>query len=147
MRRQKPRFATFCALLIAGGCATSPDRPEGHGAPVGRLDHRLGTFLRIEGVRADSGKVGSSTLSVDTINGVPCKPPREIWLDNLSLPAGTRCQLSGYESGRWIGVPREVSEADGVPQQQALWQFQTYFIVTSIQSPESLRQSAPGLNR
>ncbi|MBL9121532.1 MAG: hypothetical protein JNL80_16620 [Phycisphaerae bacterium] len=86
-------------------------------------------------------------MRVDTINGLACDPPREIWLDNLSLPVGARCRLSGYESGRWIGVPPEVSEADGVPQQQALWQFQTYFIVTSVQSPESLRQSAPGLNR
>lgn len=147
MRLRTTRLAASCAVLLAGGCATSPDRNEGRGAPVGRLDHRIGTFLRIEGVRAEAGKVGSSTLRVDTINGLPCDPPREVRLDNLSLPVGTRCRLSGYESGRWIGVPPEVSEAEGIPQHQAMWQFQTYFIVTSIQSPESLRQSAPGLAR
>lgn len=146
--RHTLRLALLALPFLLAGCATGlPDRSDSYPVPIGRLGHRIGTYLRIEGVRAEAGKVGDSTLSVDSVNGVACDPPREIWLDNLSLPSGVRCQLSGFESGRWIGIPPDVSAADGVPQHQALWQFHVYFVVTAVQGPASLKASAQQIGR
>lgn len=141
-------LTALCSLLAMAGCTTSHQPPPTtYAPPIGKLGNRLGTLLHVEGMRADAGKVGSSTLRVDTVNGTVCDPPCEIWLDNLSLPVGIRCQLSGFESGRWIGIPPEVSQAEGTPQQQAMWQFQVFFVVTSIQGPDSLRTANHTLAR
>jgi len=75
---------------------------------------------------------------VDHVNGAAIDPPQTIWLDNLSLPTNTRCAVSGYESGRWIGLTDEVGAAEGLPLRQGVWQFHRCFIVTSVQEPPSL---------
>ncbi|MCX8109337.1 MAG: hypothetical protein N3G20_11100 [Verrucomicrobiae bacterium] len=58
--------------------------------PVGRLCYRIGTYLTIEGIRAEKGKVGTQTLAVDTINGLKLGEPVTIRIENLELPAGPR---------------------------------------------------------
>ena len=106
-------------------------------APLGGLGYVIGTYLTIEGVRAEGFKTGTRTLSVDTVNGRKLELPRGVWVDNVeSLPESTRCVLKGYESARWIGTPPEVVEATG-QMSQAVWQLQRYFIVTSVVQPES----------
>jgi len=107
--------------------------------PNGILAHPLGTFLVIEGIREEEGKVGVQTLAVDTINGRTLPNPINIWIDNVkNLPEGARCVLRGYESGKMIGLPREVAEKENLCMPQACWQFRHYFIVTSIVEPASL---------
>lgn len=108
--------------------------------PNGRLGHPLGTYLTIEGVRAERPKSGVNTLLVDTVNGKKLDTPIGIWVDNVdSLPKNTRCILRGYESGKMIGVPREVTEKEHTSQPQAVWQFFRYFIVTSVVEPKDLK--------
>jgi hypothetical protein len=129
---------------LSGG-SDIPASPSGFQIPAGRLGFPLGSYLTIEGARAERGKVGTSSLLVDTINGVKLAEPVGIWIDNLKspgLPEKTRCVLRGYESGRMIGLPDEVVEAEAekllIP--QAAWQFLRYFIVTSIVEPQTLEK-------
>ena len=110
---------------------------RGDQAPLGGLGYVIGTYLTIEGVRAEGFKTGARTLSVDTVNGRKLDFPIGIWVDNVeSLPESTRCVLKGYESARWIGTPPEVIEATGQIS-QAVWQLQRYFIATSVVQPEA----------
>jgi len=106
--------------------------------PQGRLGHPLGTYLTIEGVRAETGKVGVQTLLVDTINGKKLDQPVGIWIDNVELPEGQRCIIRGYESGKMIGLPFEVAKAENIPLPQAGWQFFRYFMMTSAVQPQGL---------
>lgn len=108
--------------------------------PMGRLGYKLGTYLTIEGIRAEKGKVGVRTLLVDTINGEKIDTPIGIWIDNIeSLPKEERCIIKGYESGKMIGTPDEVIEKENLSQSQARWQFYRYFIVTSVVEPIDLK--------
>jgi len=118
--------------------------------PYGILGHPLGSYLTIEGVRAEKGKVGAQTLLVDTVNGTKLKSPVSIWVDNVqALPQGTRCVLRGYESGRIIGQPWAYSEAakeEGKPpppQPQVGWQFSHYLFVMSVVQPKDLEIKGP----
>lgn len=106
----------------------------------GRLGHPLGTYLTIEGMRSEHGKTGVRTLAVETVNGKSLPEPVGIWIENVAeLPEGTRVVLKGYESGRMIGIPPEVmAKEPRVNGSQASWQFQTYFLVTSVEEAESL---------
>lgn len=109
--------------------------------PSGRLGHPLGTYLTIEGVRMEKGKVGTRTLLVDTVNGQKLTEPVGVSIDNVKhpgLPKGTRCVIRGYESGEMIGVPFAVAKAENIPLPQAAWQFRRYFIMTSVIEPKSL---------
>jgi hypothetical protein len=111
--------------------------------PAGRLGHALGTYLTIEGIRLEKGKVGTRSLQVDTVNGRRLPEPMGIWIENVKdpgLPRGTRCVIKGYESGRMIGIPPEVAEAEHVEPHQACWQLQRYFIMTSVVEPASLEK-------
>ena len=99
----------------------------------GRLGHPLGTYLTIGGVREMAGKSGDGTMRVDTVDGQRFDPPVQIWIDNVKLDESVRVELVGYESGRYIGIPDDVSRATGEVS-QAAWQFQRYFIATSIGS-------------
>ena len=107
----------------------------------GRLGHPLGTYLTIEGVRDESGKVGNYTLLVDTVNDQKLIKPIGVPISNIhraGLPKNTRCVIRGYESGQMIGVPFNVAKAEQLDIPQAGWQFYRYFIVTSVLKPESL---------
>jgi len=112
------------------------------GIPMGKLGYKLGTYLTIEGIRAEKGKVGVKTLWVDTINNKKIDAPISIWIEieNVdALPKDTRCILRGYESGKMIGVPYEIIKKENLSQPQAFWQFYHYFIVTSVVEPKALK--------
>jgi hypothetical protein len=142
------RAVTAFAALVAG-CA-SADRspaqgasePSGPTCTPGRLGHSLGTYLTIEGIRRTDRKKGSDrSLLVDRINGQDVSPRISIRIENVrALPEGVRCILNGYESGRMIGLPRQVVGAENLPVPQAQWQFYRYFIVTSVVAPPELKE-------
>jgi len=133
------------AVLVVSACGCTAVQPEGGGSgiPMGRLGQRLGTYLTIEGVRMEEGKVGTQTLLVDTVNGRKLSSPVGVWVENVKhpgLPKGTRCIIRGYESGEMIGLPDAVAEAENIPPPQAMWQFRRYFIITSVVEPKSLEK-------
>ena len=136
------RGSTIAAafLLLAHGCASDPPQ-QPDGSPQGRLGHLLGTFLKIEGVRAEKGKVGDQHLIVDRVNETELPNPEVIWIEDLDLPPSVRCEISGYETGRWIGLPPDVGTAEGLPPHQAEWQFYRYFVPTSVQAPQELAET------
>ena len=112
--------------------------------PAGRLGHSLGTYLRIEGVRAEQNMWGFP-LRVDTVNGKKLEKPIEVWVSNVDLPKDARCILRGYETGSMIGTPPAVIEAakeDGkdVTVAQAGWQLHRVFIVLSVVEPKDLKK-------
>ncbi len=137
------QFTLFFVVAIAGTClADAPPFKPGYGkaeTPIGRLGYRIGSYLKIEGVRAELGKVGSQTLLVDTIDGYKLDKPVGIWIENVELPMGDHCVLKGYETGEWIGTPGEVLRATGTLPPQAVWQFHFYFIATSVEQPTGLK--------
>src|SRR5207237_636136 len=125
---EEPAMALLSPLLVAlvthlpALGVEPPDRPppapgDGPGTaagarePGGLLGHPLGSYLTVEGVRAEQGKVGVRTLLVDSINGRRLPKPVALWVENLDLPPQQRCTLKGYETGRMIGTPPAVFEA------------------------------------
>ena len=139
--------AAFC--IAAPDKQKPPDRPQrdiyGTLVPRGKLGYPIGTFLKIEGIRAEVGKVGVNTLSVEKVNGIMLSKPPCIWVDNVdSLPKGKRCVLTGYESGKWIGTPPDViKNLGGVAVSQAPWHFYRFFLVISAEEPKELREKFP----
>lgn len=127
-------------VMLGYGCYCPP-APEPAGAPMGRLGHRIGTDLRVEGVREQSGKVGPNSFLVDKVGDVVLAAPVDLWVENVRFPVGARCVLRGYESGRWIGVPPEVERAEGLTPRQAAWQFQNFFIATAVEAPAELARA------
>ena len=112
--------------------------------PDGSLGFPLGTYLSIEGFRTEGVNLGPPTLRVERIGDKACAPPIILPIDyglRFELPRGVRCVLRGYESGRMVGIPGAVAEAERLPLQQTVWHFFRHFVVTSIVEPESLRQS------
>lgn len=145
-RDLRSRIAIRCAApsaawLVFGlaSCAgTREVQPAQEGMPMGRLGAPLGTFLKIEGIRETSGKVGDRTLRVDRVDGKDLATPQWIDLEDLTLPKGERCVVRGFESGKWIGVPQDIERREQLPPRQAPWQFYKYFVVTSVKSPAGL---------
>lgn len=108
--------------------------------PRGRLGFQLGTYLTVEGIKAERGKIGDRTLIVDTVNGQKLDKPINVPLEGVTpLPSGVRCAVRGYETGEMIGVPAEAARKEGLPIQQAAWQFFRTFIVTSVVEPKELK--------
>lgn len=138
------------AFVVLVACVLSAHADDG--IPKGRLAHPLGTYLKIEGVRAESGKVGSQTLLVDTINGNKLDQPIGIWIDNVSsLPKGERCIIKGYETGTMIGTPPAVIQAAreagrDIALPQAGWQFYRFFIMISSVQPEGFTIRPKGVS-
>lgn len=132
----KSVLVALASLWVAGCCAPAPPTPGG--APMGLLGARLGTYLRIEGVRDQHGKVGPRSFLVQQVGDQVLPVPVSIWVENLEVPTGVHCVLRGYETGRWIGLPPEVQRAEGMAPTQAGWQFQHYFLATSVQAPPEL---------
>lgn len=124
-------------LLIA--CSAPSPRAT---IPLGHLGQPLGTWLHIECVRDAHGKVGPHDVVIDRIDGRTCEPPIAMRIENLAIPAGERVLAAGYETGRWIGVPLAVAEAEGIPLSQAGWQFAHAFVVTSVQAPDAVVRAA-----
>lgn len=130
-----------CAVIAATLSACQADaqrRPSP--LPEGRLGHPIGTYLRLEGTRHESGKVSGCLMLVDRVDGAPLTSAITISIENVLLPPASRCRLAGYESGRWIGVPPAVERAEGLLPQQADWQFERFFVVTSAEEPEALAE-------
>jgi hypothetical protein len=135
------KIALVLLVLISSPAFSNdapPMRPVLHGGevPIGRLGYPLGSYLTIEGVRADGLKTGIRTLIVDTINGKRLDKPIEMWIDNADLPPKFRCTIKGYEAIRMLGVPpativaaKEAGKNVGLP--QAGWQVQLYFAALS----------------
>lgn len=129
----------ICIFLAPSAFAHDIDNRD---IPLGKLGYPLGTYLTMEGIRMEKGKVGTRTLLVDTINGKKLPSPVPIWIDNVrnpGLPKDTRCVFRGYESGKMIGVPNEAAEKEQISVPAAAWQFFRYFVVTSVVEPENLK--------
>ena len=125
-------------LMLCIGHAQAED------IPTGKLGYPLGTYLRIEGVRAEQNMWGFP-LRVDTVNGKKLDKPIEVWVSNVDLPTDGRCILRGYETGSMIGTPPAAIEAakeDGkdLNLPQAGWQFHRVFIVLSVVEPKDLKK-------
>ena len=137
------RYLPAILVISACGCAALQPQGGGSGIPMGRLGQPLGTYLTIEGVRMEEGKVGTRTLLVDTVHGKKLSSPIGVWVENAKdpgLPKGEKCIIRGYESGEMIGLPEAVAEAENMPPPQAMWQFRRYFIITSVVGPKSLEK-------
>lgn len=131
---------TRCLALIAGlvlplACLGQQD----DAIPMGKLGHKLGTYLTIEGPRPTTD-IKPGNMRVDTVNGKKLDKPIEILVENMArIPDGVRCTIRGYESGKMIGLPFEVAEKEKIPLPQAGWQFFRYFVATSVVAPPELK--------
>jgi hypothetical protein len=68
-------------LLVAALGLFSLAAVKAQDIPGGRLGFPLGTYLTIEGVRAEGKlKLGVNTLLVDTVNGKQLDTPVGIWI-------------------------------------------------------------------
>ena len=136
-------FLVFTVAHVVCCCAGEPPHKPGDApqvaAPIGRLGYPIGTYLTIEGIRAEKFKSGTHTLLVERIGDYTLTVPVGLWIENVELPEGVRCVLKGYETGRWIGVPDEVMRAFGGPPPQVGWQFDFYFLATSVEQPSTLK--------
>ena len=133
-------------ILIAALGVTAAKAQE---VPAGRLGHPFGAYLTIEGVREEPGTTmvtGVCTLLVDTVNGKKLNTSIRIWIENVdSLPKDSRCILRGYETGAMIGVPPakiQAAKEEGkeINMPQVGWNFNHYFIVTSVVAPKDLKK-------
>jgi len=113
----------------------------------GSLGFPFGTYHTIEGWRCDTGKVGTRTLMVDTIDGKPLDKIIHIWIENISypgLPGNERIVLKGYESGKFVGTPDLPTEENKKWEaSQLTFQFRSYFVPTTIVSPHGLQYENP----
>jgi hypothetical protein len=133
-------LATLASSLFYAGdtpiCRASPPVLRNGEVPFGSLGHPLGSYLTIEGVRVEKGKVGIRTLLVDTVNGKKLEKPVVIWIDNADLPPTFHCAIKGYEMVGMIGTPPAVMQAESdagreVKLPQAVWQAHLYFVALS----------------
>ncbi|HKA08586.1 MAG TPA: hypothetical protein VKD71_15110 [Gemmataceae bacterium] len=144
------RTAAIVCLIAIPRATAEPTAPGGGKViaappmPAGKLGTYLGEYLKIEGVRAEFGKVGKQTLIVDTVGGKKLDKPIHMWVQNLELPAKKRCVLKGYELGEMIGTPpaaiaaaKEQGRTD-VGESQAAWQWRPYFVVLIAVEPKGL---------
>ena len=138
------KVALLMSILALGVTAA-----KAQDIPTGSLKHPLGTYLTIEGARVEpeaTMQAGVNTLLVDTLNGKKLDKSIGIWIENVdSLPKHSRCILSGYETGRMVGVPPAVIEAakeegKDITMPQVGWHFHQYFIVTSVVTPKDLKK-------
>ena len=132
----------------AKGEAARPRQPSGYFGD-------LGTYLTVEGVRAEGGKVETGTLMVDTVNGKKLDQPVPVVVSarafdrtrydlptTFVLPPKQRCILKGFESGGMIGVPSGVREAakelrrDDVPMSPVDWKWRPYFVALIVVEPK-----------
>lgn len=153
-------IAGIILVIVAGNakvtCAQPPEvnkstqkiplRPR---QPGGFLKPTLGTYLTIEGVLYEgNGKVESNTIVIDTVDGKKLEKTILIKVDNVRLPAKTRCILKGYELGRMVGRPpaeyalykelgknpAELAERDAVA-----WHWRPYFVPMIVVKPQGLK--------
>ena len=134
-------------VLVVTGCSTGypslyhqAEATAAKPSSDGVLGHPLGTHLKIEGKRyVDANHPGAfpNSMVVDTVNGRSLARPIAIEIANVPfVPTDTRCIVSGYESGKMVGLPVAVAHAEGLEPAQVIWQFYNFFVLTSVQQPE-----------
>lgn len=128
--------------------------------PGGLLRDQLGTYLTIEGVKLEGGKVESSTLLVDTVDGNELDKPISLVIRGAAVlnhnlqPAGLalstqqRCIFKGFESGEMVGIPPAVAAAakeqgwQEVPMSPVQWLWRPYFVALVVVKPKGLELRA-----
>ena len=147
-------FPTFGQLPVTPINANNdPVKPR---QPGGFLSDQLGTYLTIEGVKTEGGKIETGTFLVDTVNGKKLDKPISLLIRGasvvnqnlqragLDLPEKRRCVLKGFESGEMIGVPPAVPAAakeqgwQEVPMSPVPWHWRPYFVALVIVEPKGL---------
>lgn len=136
-------------VVLTGIVAAEKDSPLADGRheepdpiPRGQLGFPIGTYLTIEGVRSEADKAGTQTLVIHAVNGKRLTRETAIWIDNVELPTKAQCQLKGYETAKWIGIPPDVIDAGAVrvsPSSHPPWHLFRYFVATSIESPKQAK--------
>jgi hypothetical protein len=124
--------------------SSCPSKRPVNTGQMGLLGEPTGTYMTIEGIRApDPGEnFDSQIFLVDTVNSKKLDQPVGINITNEILPEKQRCVVSGYETGKWLGIPPEVYQATPEADRGFLryermpWHFYHYFCVVSIKSPE-----------
>jgi len=110
--------------------------------PLGSLGRPLGSYLLVEGVRANGAKSGKKTLHVEVVNGEKLIEATDIWVENIrELPEDTRVELAGYETGAMEGpVPAAIRAAEKSKETVLLpqrgWQWHPYFVALSATKPK-----------
>ena len=124
-------------IFVGGNYAADIPLPA---TPTGTLNHTLGTYLRIEGVKKSGGNAGETILLVDYVNEVRLERPIPIHLKNVHpLPEKVRCIINGYESMKMIGMPAEVSLAEKARISPFPFKAFYYFVVTSVVGPSKVK--------
>lgn len=144
-------FVPALALAQSDSTIKPNDGTKFHSQRTGRLTDRLGELITIEGTQPESlraGKGGSTSLRVDTVNGVKLAEPRNVPISGFRIPKDVRCVLKGYETGSMIGTPPAVAQAEkeqgqepSIPS-QAAYQWYTDFVVLIAVEPHA-RAEAP----
>ena len=135
----KKRIFLILPVLLLRFCILSISTAQ-ENTTKGKLGYPLGTKLIIKGIRhAAMKKKGliptdrGSRMLVDTVNGIKLDKPISIGIEGLRKSdfhaVDFRYTLSGYETGRWVGL-------DSVS--QASPQFYHYFKVDSVLYPTTL---------
>ena len=104
---------------------------------LGRFGLPLGRYLTLEGRRIGTDKVprkmGAGNFLVEKVNGKATSQPCTVWVNRMTtLPAGTRCVLTGYETGEMVGIPPDVQTHIGGPMMQAVWHFSVRLVVLKV---------------
>jgi hypothetical protein len=122
---------------------------------VGTLRLPLGEMVTVEGVVVEGpfkGYEGGPNLRVQRIQGrytqeciqIPLKPYFGNWGDGElpKLATGKTYQMSGYETGRYVGMPAAINQAiiesGKVPIQTTSHYFQSYFAVSEAEKIEPI---------
>lgn len=134
----KKRTFLILPVVLLSFCILSISTAQEDDTTKTRLGYPFGTKLIIKGIRhAAMKKKGviptdrGNRMLVDTVNGIKLDKPIDISIECLSKignfhTSDFRYTLSGYESGRWIGL-------DSIS--QALPQFYHFFEVDSVLYP------------
>ena len=104
---------------------------------LGRFGLPLGRYLTLEGRQIGTDKVprrmGAGNFLVEKVNGKATSQPCTVWVSRMTtLPAGTRCVLTGYETGEMVGIPPEVESHVRGPMMQAVWHFSVRLVVLKV---------------
>jgi hypothetical protein len=115
---------------------------------IGKLEKPVGTLATIEGqmisepTRGKSGQV-TAAFRIEKVDGQPLQKQSIIGLifrasEGIpSIHAQDLVQLSGYESGAFIGTPNEARDALGKDASPLDWKYEASFHVIKLQAKEN----------
>ena len=115
---------------------------------IGRLGKPLGTLATIDGQLISEPKQGKSgqvtaAFRVNKVNGQPLEKAQLVGLAfraSAGIPpvhANEMIQLSGYESGAFIGTPDNARDMLGKDASPLEWKFQSTIYVVKLQVEKS----------